>query len=220
MTLAPGKSAELTKANASKAGEAKKDEGKAAAAKPAAAAATGKAAAAAPTVGSIKKEPNKIFVEKFDAKVQKEPIVVDNGEGEEAVKTGIFIGQCKGPDLVVQIKGKCKNITVSGCENIAVVFDTCVTTCELISCKRLQVQAVQACGSYIVDKCDRTDLYVADASLEDRVVVYTCQSTASVVHQNTSNGEDQVEHAIPNQILSTFAANQPPHHKEVVPESD
>jgi len=209
MTMGPGKSAELTKANAAAKPEAKKDESKAAA-KP----------AAAPTVGVIKKEPYKVFVEKFDSKVQKEPIVVDIGEGEEAVKTGIFVGQCKGPDLVVQIKGKCKNITVSGCENIAVVFDTCVTTCELIGCKRLQVQATTACGSYIVDKCDRTDLYVADASLEDRVVVYTCQSTASVVHQNISNGDDQVEHAIPNQILSTFTANQPPHHKEVVPESD
>jgi len=214
MTIDPKASKELTHNNA-----AKKEEPKAEEKKPAAAGGA-KAGAATPSAGTVKKETHKIFVEKFDAKVQKEPVVVDVGEGDEAVKTGIFIGQCKGPDLVVQIKGKCKNITVSGCENIAVVFETCVTTCELISCKRLQVQAMTACGSYIVDKCDRTDLYVADKSLEYQVLVYTCQSTASVVHQSTANGEDQVEHAIPNQILSTFSANQPPHHKEVTPESD
>jgi len=198
--------------------EPKKEEKAASVAKPAAAGAAAKGGAA--SVGTIKRDGYKVFVEKYDSKTQKEPVVVENGDGEDAVKTGIFIGQCKGPDLVVQIKGKCKNITVSGCENIAVVFETCVTTCELISCKRLQVQATQACGSYVVDKCDRTDLYVADASLEDQVVVYTCQSTASVVHQSTANGEDQVEHAIPNQILSTFQANMPPTHKEVVPEAE
>jgi len=218
MTLARPKAAEPAAASGVKPAAAspapKKEEAKgAAAAKPA-------AGAKAPTVGEVKREPNKVFVEKFDGKVQKEPVVVDIGEGEDAVKTGIFIGQCKGPDVVVQIKGKCKNITVSNCEQIAVVFDTCVTTVELIGCKRIQCQALTACGSYIVDKCDRTDLYVADTSLEDQVVVYTCQSTATVVHQSTAGGEDQVEHAIPNQILSTFKENENPTHKEVVPQAE
>jgi len=219
ITMAPKQSNELTAANAKKE-EPKKDEGKgySAAAKPAAAgAAAGKAA---PTVGAIKRETNRVFVEKYDGKLQKDPVVLDIGEGEEAVKTGIFVGDCKGPGVTVQIKGKCKNITVSNCDNIAVVFETCVTTVELIGCKRIQCQAMVACGSYIIDKCDRTDLYVADGSLEDQVVVYTCQSTATVVHQSTANGEDQVEHAIPNQILSTFAANEPPTHKEVVPDAE
>lgn len=215
ITLAPKQAAALTAANS-----AKKDDAKAEA-KPAAAGAAKPAAAAGakqPTVGEIKRETNKVFVERFDGKLQKEPVVVDNGEGDDAVKTGVFIGQCKGPDVVVQIKGKCKNITVSNCENIAVVFDTCVTTVELIGCKRIQCQAVLAAGSYVIDKCDRTDLYVADQSLEDQVVVYTCQSTSTVVHQ--SAGDDQVEHAIPNQILSTFSANAAPTHKEVVPDAE
>jgi len=219
ITLGAKQSDALTAANVKKEEPKKKEEYKgAAAAKPAAAGAA--AAKTAPTVGVIKREANKVFVEKFDGKVQKEAVVVDIGEGDDAVKTGIFVGQCKGPELTIQIKGKCKNITLSNCENMAVVFETCVTTVELIGCKRIQCQAMTACGSYIVDKCDRTDLYVADGSLVDQVVVYTCQSTATVVHQSTANGEDQVEHAIPNQILSTFAANEAPTHKEVVPDAE
>jgi hypothetical protein len=210
VTLAPKQANALTAANAKKE-EPKQGEVKGAVAKP---------AAGAPTVGAIKRETNKVFVEKFDGKVQKEPVVVDIGEGDDAVKTGIFVGQCKGPDLVIQIKGKCKNITVSNCERIAVVFETCVTTVELIGCKQIQCQAVTACGSYIIDKCDRTTLYVADGSLEDQVVVYTCQSTATVVHQTAPSGEETVEHAIPNQILSTFSANAAPTHKEVVPDAE
>jgi len=173
---------------------------------------------AEPTQGTIKKETHKVFIEKYDGKLQKDPIALPLGDGEDAVKTGVFVGNCKGPGVVVQITGKCKNITISNCTDVAVVFDTCVTTVECIGSKKIQIQAVQACGSYIVDKSDRVDLYLADASLEDRVVVYSAQSTAIVVHQ--TKGDDQVEHAIPNQILSTFRENQPPTHKEVVPDAE
>jgi len=172
-----------------------------------------------PTTGATKKETYKVFVEKYDGRVQKTPVIVALGDGEEAVKTGVFIGNCKGPGIVVQITGKCKNITISNCSDVAVVFDTCVTTLECIGSKKVQCQASVACGSYIVDKCDRTDLFLADKSLEDRVVLYTCQSTATVVHQSAKGGEDQVEHAVPNQILSTFSANKAPIHKEVVPDA-
>jgi 5-methylcytosine-specific restriction endonuclease McrA len=212
ITLGPKQAAALT----SSAAGAKPAE----AAKPAAAAKAEKKddkKDAWPTTGTTKKEPSKVFIEKYDGKLQKDPIVLNLGEGAEAVKTGIFIGNCKGPGIVVQITGKCKNITVSNCMDIAVVFDTCVTTVECIGSKKLQVQASVACGSYIIDKCDRTSLFLADESLKDQVVVYTCQSTASVVHQ--TKGDDMVEHAIPNQILSTFAQDKAPTHKEVVPEA-
>jgi hypothetical protein len=68
-----------------------------------------------------------------------------------------------------------------------------------------------------VDKCDGVDLFLADASLTDRVVLYSCQSTAIVVHQSAKGGEDQVEHGVPNQILSTFRAGEAPVHKVVLP---
>jgi hypothetical protein len=208
------KSAALTQANSDKAAPAK-----AADPKPVAKVAEKKddKKDEGPTTGTTKKETNKVFIEKYDGRIQKDPIVLALGDGAEAVKTGIFIGNCKGPGVVVQISGKCKNITVSNCTDVAVVFETCVTTVECIGSKKAQVQALQACGSYIIDKCDRTDLYLADPSLEDRVVVYTCQSTATTVHQ--SKGDDQVEHAIPNQILSTFGADRAPTHKEVVPDA-
>lgn len=169
---------------------------------------------------AITKQTNKVFVENYDGKViNGEPVVVVM-DGEEGVKTGVFVGNCKGPNLVIKIEGKCKNITINNCSDMAVVFDTCITTVEMIGSKKVQVQAAVAGGSYIVDKCDRTSLYLADSSLEDQVVVYTCQSTSTVVYQSTADGEDQVEHGIPNQILSTFVKDTAPTHKEVVPDAE
>jgi hypothetical protein len=211
ITMGKKDSGALTQANADKAGASK-----GAAATPAKTEKKDDKKDAA-TEGTTKKEQYKVFIEKYDGRIQKTPIVVALGDGEDAVKTGVFVGNCKGPGLVIQITGKCKNITVSNCSDVAVVFDTCVTTLECIGSKKMQIQASVACGSYIVDKCDRTDLYLADASLADRVVLYTCQSTATVAHQS-KGADDQVEHGIPNQILSTFQAEKPPVHKEVVPE--
>ena len=166
-----------------------------------------------------KSQTNKIFVEKFDSKDAdaKAPIVITM-DANEGVKTGVFIGNCKGPNVVVQIQGKCKNITISNSVDVAVVFDTCVTTVEVIGSKKIQVQASVSAGSYIVDKCDRTTLYLADESLKDKVVLYSCQSTATVVHQ--SKGEDTVEHGIPDQILSTFKKDTAPTHAVVIPHAE
>lgn len=173
-----------------------------------------------PKPAGIIRQPYKVFVENYDGKVTKgEPTIVTM-DGEDGVKTGIFIGNCKGPDCIIKIEGKCKNITINNCTDVAVIFETCVTTVEVIGSRKLQIQATEAAGSYIVDKSDRTSLYLADRSLEDQVVVYTCQSTSTVVFQSTADGEDQLEHGIPNQILSTFKKAQEPTHKEVVPDAE
>jgi hypothetical protein len=45
--------------------------------------------------------------------------------------TGVFVGKCVGTTVI--IKGKCKNVTLSNCDQCAIVFDTCIATCE-VSC--------------------------------------------------------------------------------------
>lgn len=175
----------------------------------------------APTEGNIdKSQPHKIFVERFDAKIQKEPVVVDVGDGEDAVKTGVFIGNCKGPGLCIQIKGKVKNITVSNCDQCGIVFDNCVTTVEMIGSKRCQVQALEVAGSYIIDKCDRTQLFLADKSVEEKVVAYSAQSTSTNILQTSADGEDQEEHAIPDQMMSVFKRGAAPSHAVVIPDAE
>ena len=36
-------------------------------------------------------------------------------------------------------------------------------------------------------------VFLADASLEDKVLVYSCMSSATNVYQTAANGEDQVD---------------------------
>ena len=172
--------------------------------------------------GSIdKSKQDKIFVEKYDD--LKEPLTIELSEAD-GLRTGIFVGNCKGTKdmaFTLIIKGKCKNITLSNCENAAIVFDNCVTTTEIIGSKKIQCQAVEICGSYVVDKSDRVTLFLADGSLKEggKVVLYTCQSTGTNVVQSDATGEDQVEHGMPDQILSTFTKGTAPQHEIVLPEA-
>jgi len=114
-----------------------------------------------------------------------------------------------------------KNLTINNCQNIAVVFEDCVTTCEIINCKKLQIQAQNSCGTYVVDKCDRTQLFLASGSCkgDNKVVVMSCMSTATTVTHDKGE-DDQVEHGVPDQIKSVFNVDQAPVHEVVVPDAE
>jgi len=136
------------------------------------------------------------------------------------IKTGVFIGDCKGPGFAVIIEGRIKNLTVSNCTDVGVIVDNVVTTVEVINCKKTAVQAKEAAGSYIVDKSDRTTIYVPEASVKEKVVVVSCMSTSTNVMHPTPDGEDTVENAVPDQIQSTFKLGEKPVHEVVIPDAE
>ena len=161
---------------------------------------------------------DKIFVEKYIASEQKEPIEIVIPE--DNLRTGVFIGNCKGPGLAIIIKGKLKNLTINNCQDIGVIFDDCITTVEIIGSKKVACQATNTAGSYIVDKSDRTTLYAAETSFKSKIVVVSCMSTATNVVTPDAKGEDQIENAIPDQIKSEFQAGANPHHCVVIPDAE
>lgn len=188
------------------------------AAKPAAAV---DAAAPAAKVGKITNEAEankKIYIEDF-SKVNKDVVEVAvplGSNGEPSI--GIFIGRCT--DVTIKLTGKAKNITLSGCKNVNVVFEQCVTMCEIIRCEKTNVQAEVAAGTFQIDKCDRVKVYLPEKSLEDRILVFSSQSTSSNMIYATPDGEDQVEYPIPEQIISTFKRGVPAKSNVVLPSAE
>ena len=67
---------------------------------------------------------------------------------------GVFVGNCN--DCTVVVKGKAKNVTISGCSKLNIQVENCVTTIEVVNSKQCNVQAVEQCGTFTIDKCDRT----------------------------------------------------------------
>lgn len=119
------------------------------------------------------------------------------------------------------MKGKAKNITISGCVKTGVVFDNCVTTIELINCKQVSVQAIEKAGTFTVDKCERTSIYLAEKSLDEgECLVYTTQSTSTNVYQQTEDGEDMVEYGVPEQLLSNFKMEKDTETSVIIPDAE
>lgn len=72
----------------------------------------------------------------------------------------------------------------------------------------------------VVDKSDRTTLYVPQASIKEKVVVVSCMSTSTnVVHSNEAN-DDSIENPVPDQIQSTFVLGKKPEHIVVIPDAE
>ena len=113
-----------------------------------------------------------------------------------------------------------KNLTINNCTDIGVVFEDCITTVEIIGSKKVACQAQSTAGSYVVDKCDRTTIYAATKSFENKIVIVSCMSTATNVVTPTDDGEDSVENSIPDQIQSTFHKAHKPEHHVVIPDAE
>jgi len=166
---------------------------KSAAAKTATPAAEGK-----PEVNKLDKD--RWYIENFDAKKSKrtDPIVVEVTE----VKQSVFIGKCTG--VVIQIKGKCKQVTISGCQECGIQTDTVVSTIEVINSKKCQVQPTDKVGLVQLDGSERTSVYLSQSMIDDETKMFTAKSNATLIYTPLPDG-DLKEIALPEQFISHVA---------------
>jgi len=118
---------------------------------------------------------------------------------------------------VVQINGKCKQVTVSGCTEAGVVCQTVVSTVEVINSKKCQVQATERVGLIQLDGCERTSVFLSQAAVDEETRIFTAKSSATLLYVPQGEGNDDKELALPEQFMSDFASGAK--HEIVVPEA-
>ena len=57
------------------------------------------------------------------------------GEDDVSPSYGFVLINCKDPQVV--IVGKCKQVMLEACTNVKVIFDSVVTSAEVINCKKI-----------------------------------------------------------------------------------
>mmetsp|Transcript_8385 Transcript_8385/g.12862 ORF Transcript_8385/g.12862 Transcript_8385/m.12862 type:complete len:501 (+) Transcript_8385:81-1583(+) len=113
-------------------------------------------------------------------------------------KQQVYIYNCEG--ITVQVKGgKCKSVIVDTCKKSNAVFESLISGCEVVNCKKIQVQSTGICPTVSVDKTDGFLMYVCKESLATTSFV-TCTSTEMNVSFPDENGE-QKELPIPEQFV-------------------
>ena len=85
----------------------------------------------------------------------------------------VYIYKCNG--VTFDIKGKSNNIIVDTCNKSNIVFDTVISSCEVVNCKRIQTQVRGICPSFSVDSTDGFLTYLSKESVEVTTFM-TCKS--------------------------------------------
>jgi hypothetical protein len=141
------------------------------------------------------------YVEKIDkqaAKTYTEPIVIT-----PAVSDTVYIGNVDGTlnQIVVDVQGKCKALTLSSTTKVGVMCGDVVARVELVNCKKTQCQIQGACPIVQIDKTDQSTVFLSQAclDLDPTTLIYSSWCTGVNICAPTADGEDMVECPVPEQ---------------------
>jgi len=85
---------------------------------------------------------------------------------------------------------------------VAIVFDTVVSSFEVVNCRSVEVQVTGKVPSFAIDKTSGAQIYLSKGALDTEIVT-SKSSEMNVLIPGSSADEDLVEIAIPEQYKST-----------------
>jgi len=113
-------------------------------------------------------------------------------------KEQVYIYKCQ--NSTIQVKGKIKSVILDSCFKTNLVFDSAISSCEVINCERVQVQVIGVCPSFAIDKTDGCLIYLSKDSVNTSNIVSSKSTEMNVSFSDEKTGE-QKECAIPEQFV-------------------
>jgi len=114
------------------------------------------------------------------------------------VKQQVYIFKCENATIV--INGKCKSVAVDSCKKTQVVFDSAVSSFELVNCQRMKVQVKGNVPSIAIDKTDGCLVYLSKDSMETQIV-QSKSSEMNIQFPKPGCDDDFTEVPIPEQFV-------------------
>lgn len=111
-------------------------------------------------------------------------------------KQQVYMYNCDG--ITVKVNGKFKSLVLDKCEKCAVVYETLISSTEVVNCKKIQLQVTGLCPVFTIDKTVNVLIWLSKESLD--VSTFTT-SLSSEMNVSFPDGEDQKELPIPEQFV-------------------
>jgi len=122
---------------------------------------------------------------------------------EGQMKQNVYIYNCNG--TVVKISDKVKSVQVDKCNKTGIVFQSVVSTFEVVNSKRITIQIVESCPSFNVDKTSGVQLILSEESVKNPPQIITSNATElNLVVPGPKADSDPVELPLPEQFLTVF----------------
>jgi adenylyl cyclase-associated protein len=117
-------------------------------------------------------------------------------------KQQVYLYNCEG--ITVKINGKFKSLVLDKCEQCAVVYDTLISSAEMVNCKKIQLQVIGVCPVFTIDKTVNVLVWLSKESSE--ISTFTT-SLSSEMNVSFPDGDDQKELPIPEQFVHKLDNN-------------
>jgi adenylyl cyclase-associated protein len=112
-------------------------------------------------------------------------------------KQQVYIFNCE--EVSVQIKGpKLKSVILDSCSKVNVQFETIISGCELVNCKKVAIQADGICPVFTIDKTIGAMFWLSEATVP---VSSFATSLSSEMNVSIPDGDDRKEIVIPEQFV-------------------
>jgi adenylyl cyclase-associated protein len=117
-------------------------------------------------------------------------------------KQQVYLYNCDG--ITVRIHGKFKSLVLDKCVQCAVVYDTLISSAELVNCKKIQLQVNGVCPVFTIDKTVNVLIWLSPESV---AVSSFTTSLSSEMNVSFPDGEDQKEVPIPEQYVHKLTSH-------------
>lgn len=119
------------------------------------------------------------------------------------IQENVYIGNCK--KATFMITGKVKSVSVVGCTDVQIQFDSIVSTFEVINCKKVKVWVMKQCATVQVDKSVGINVILTSESAPEFVQLnYSQSSEVLLTAPGKTDEDDPVEHAAPEMISLSY----------------
>lgn len=123
-----------------------------------------------------------------------------------SIKETVYIFKCN--KSTIQIKGKCNSIAIDSCKKFNCVFESALSTCEIVNSNDIQVQSTGSAPSMTIDNCNTVTYYMSSESLADAHVVTSKCAAINICAPKPDDPEDMFETPIPEQMVTTYKNGQ------------
>ena len=120
---------------------------------------------------------------------------------EVQMNQSVYIYKCE--QSAVRISGKCNNVILDSCKKTGVIFESLVSSCEVMNSSGVQVQVNGTVPTIMVDKTDGCQIFLSKESLKTEIVTAKSSETNVCIPA----GEDYTEMALPEQFKTVIRGN-------------
>lgn len=111
-------------------------------------------------------------------------------------KQQLYMYNCEG--VTVKVVGKFKSIAIDKCVGCAVVYDSLISSAEIVNSKKIQLQVNGVCPVFTIDKTTNVLIWLSKETLD--VSTFTT-SLSSEMNVSFPDGDDRKELPIPEQFV-------------------